>query len=77
MITTRGDVYYDGCNYSGCGNTAKYSIQVLQGAKIRRDLLGEVTLVLRLEGVSQALEEAQSVPGRRTDVHKGKGCKVV
>lgn len=38
---------------------------------IRGDFLEEVTLVLRLEGVRQAQEEAESAPGSRTNVHKG------
>lgn len=46
---TRGDVYHDGFKYGGRGNTEKYSVQTLQGGKIRRHCLGEVTLVLRLK----------------------------
>lgn len=38
---------------------------------------GEVTLLPRLRGLSQGQEEAQSVPGRRTNLHKGKRCEAV
>lgn len=68
---THVDVYHNGFKYWGCGNTEIYSIQFLQGGEIREDFLEKVTLVLSLEEVSQAQEEAESVPGRRTNLYKG------
>lgn len=49
ILMTCGDVYHHGFKYRGLGNTEKYAIQTLQGGKIRRDCLGEVSLVLRLK----------------------------
>lgn len=68
---TDGDVYCDGFKYWGHENTEKYSIQTSQGGEIRGDFLEEVTLVLRLEGINQTQEKAESVLGRRTNLQKG------